>query len=88
MFGIGDSEDGGVFVGFGKWVVIAFLYSWGSYPLEDTLSHLDCGLNFPNLTRAQGTHILDRILLLFLDLEVEEIWREWGDLEVFWLRGY
>ena len=52
MFGIGSSKDSGFFTGFGEWVISTFLQSWGSYPLDDTLSHFDCSFNGPMMSRT------------------------------------
>ena len=52
MVGVCSSKDSGFFAGFGEWVVRTFLYPWCSHPLDDTLSHFDCGLNGPMMSRA------------------------------------
>ena len=50
VVGVCSSEDSGFCAGF--WVVRAFLYPWCGHSLDDTLSHFDCGLNGPVMSRA------------------------------------
>ena len=52
MVGVCSSKDSGFFAGFGKWVVRVFLYSCCGHSLDYTLSHFDCGLNGPMVSRA------------------------------------
>ena len=52
MVGVCSSKDSGFFAGFSEWVVRTFLYPWCNHPLDDTLSHFDCGLNGPMMARA------------------------------------
>ena len=50
VVGVCSSKDSGFCAGF--WVVRAFLYPWCGHSLYDTLSHFDCGLNGPVMSRA------------------------------------
>ena len=52
MVGVCSSKDSGFFAGFSEWVVRTFLYPWCNHPLDDTLSHFDCGLNGPMMART------------------------------------
>ena len=50
VVGVCGSEDSGFCAGF--WVCRAFLYPWCGHSLYDTLSHFDCGLNGPVISRT------------------------------------
>ena len=50
VVGVCSSEDSGFCAGF--WVCRAFLYPWCGHSFYDTLSHFDCGLNGPVMSRA------------------------------------
>ena len=47
VVGVCSGKDSGFFAGFSEWVVRTFLDPWCNHPLDDTLSHFDCGFNGP-----------------------------------------
>ena len=74
-----------MFFVFGEGVGGVFLNPWCGDSLNDTLRDLNGGFYGPVVSGAERAYILDIVLLLFLRIEVPDVWWEGGDFEVLWL---